>query len=561
MADEWKVVKEAPLTADDEWTVAKETKIPTTGEAVARGAGLGVRDVIEGATALPGMALDAVTWPFRAGLRAAGVPVTAPSDLKTAALDATGLPKPETPGEELRSAAVRGGTAALSTAGVGAIPAVARTAPVLTNALAGGLPSQVVGGMTGSAAGEATRQAGGDPALQTTASLLGGAAGAGATQLAGRVVSPVRAAIPQERQTLVDAARREGISLTPGEETGDSVLKNLEQSFAQLPGTSGREAARSRGTQLQFNEAMLRKGGQPGNIADPDAVKSALADVGGTIGNIADRNIMAVFPRVNQALTDMEARLSGVPVDTERVMRSKINDVRKVMIPVNIEGAGAPVAAIPGPSYRMQDTAIGTAIRNTDNADTKGMLIELRKLMRGAMDDSISPDDAEAWQTARRHYANLKVIQDAVGGAGEKAALGHIPPLAVRGALERSLSKGDYATGMGDTNQLARIGQSLLRPPPDPGTATRGAMMRVLQGGAPAATAATGYALGGPIGAVAGAAVPFVLPRAVQAFYYSPAGQAYLRNQLASGLDTNLSSIAAAGLASEAARNKLGPGN
>jgi hypothetical protein len=371
----------------------------------------------------------------------------------------------------------------------------------------------------------------------------------------------VRATIPPERQALVDKARAEGLPLTPGEETGDSVLKNLEQSFAQLPGTSGREAARSRETQLAFNQAMLRKGGQSGNIADPDTVKEALADVGGTIGAIADRNVLAVRPEHIQKLDDLEALLSGVPADTERVMRAKIDDIRKVMIPITAEEPGAAVAAIPGPAYRMQDTALGNSIRNTSNTDTKAMLIDLRKTLRGAMDDSISPEDAEAWQTARRHYANLKVIQDAVGGAGEKAALGHVPPLAVRGALTRSVSKDGYAVGMGDTNDLARIGQSLLRPPPDPGTATRGTMMRMLQGGAPAATSGIGYAVGGPEGAVLGAAVPFALPRAVQSFYYSQAGQAYLRNQLATGLDTNIPSLAVAGLSSEATRNRLAPKN
>jgi len=542
-------------------TAAPKTD-PTVAEAGARGLGLGVRDVLEGAAALPGMALDAVTWPGRAINRAIGVPTTAPSDIIQGGINATGLPQSETPREQLISAANRAGASAITTAGVGAVPGVAAQFPTVTNALMAALPSQVAGAVSGGVAGEATRQAGYGPGVQTAASLLGSAAGAGATQAVGRAVSPVRATIPPERQALVDAATSEGLTnLTPGEVTGNSVLKNLEQSFAQLPGTSGREAARSRETQLQFNEAMLRKGGQLGNIADPDTVKGYLADVGSTIGSIADRNIMAVFPKVSKALDDMEAGLSGVPVDTERVMRSRIDDIRKVMIPVNIEGEGAPVAAIPGRSYRMQDTAIGAAIRNTDNSDTRSALIDLRKLLRGAMDDSISPEDAEAWQTARRHYANLKVIQDAVSGAGEKAALGHVPPLAVRGALTRSLSKDDYAIGMGDTNQLARIGQSLLRPPPDPGTATRGTMMRMLQGGAPAATSGIGYAIGGPEGAVLGATVPFVLPRAVQSFYYSPAGRAYMQNQLAAGLDTNLPALTAAGLASEATRNRLAPKN
>jgi hypothetical protein len=189
-----------------------------------------------------------------------------------------------------------------------------------------GLPSQVVGSMTGGAASEATGQLGGGPLAQGTASLAGSVLGAGATQVVGRAISPVRATIPPERQALVDAAKGEGITLTPGEETGNPVLKNLEQAFGQLPVTSGREMARSRGTQLQFNEAMLGKGGQSGNIADPDTLKGYLSDVGGTIGTIADRNIMAVFRRSIRRCP-IWAGLSGVPA-TPGAGQAKIDDIQ-----------------------------------------------------------------------------------------------------------------------------------------------------------------------------------------------------------------------------------------
>jgi hypothetical protein len=533
---------------------------PTMAEAGARGLGLGVRDVLEGATALPGMALDAVTYPGRLLNRSLGITTTAPSDIVQAGINATNLPQPETSGEKLRSAAVQGGASAISTAGLGAVPGVASAFPAAANALMTNLPSQIVGSMTGPVAGEATRQAGGGPVAQTAATVLGGLAGAAATPVVGRAISPVRAEIPPQRAALVQTARDEGIPLSPGEETGSRVLKNMEGAFAQLPGTAGPEAERQTATQQAFNAAMLRRGGVSGNLADPDTLNHALGQVGGTIGDIASRNVLAVHPELQTTLGDIEANLQFIPHEARDALQARINDIREAMIPVTADAPGAPVAAIPGPAYRRLDTAMGNTIRQTGNTDLRAATRDLRQVLRGAMDDSISPEDADAWQTARRQYANLKVIQNAVSGAGEKAALGNIPPLAVKGALDKSLSEGGYARGAGDTNQLARIGQSLLREPADPGTAQRASMMRLLQGSAPVAGAGFGAMIGGPVGAVIGAGTPLVLPRLVQMGYYSGPGQAYLRNQLGSSLDTSRGAITAALTADLASRrNRLAP--
>jgi hypothetical protein len=176
---------------------------PTMGQAVGRGLGLGVRDVVEGASALPGMALDAVTWPGRALVRAAGGEATAPSDMITKGMDAAGLPQPETPGEQVRSAAVRGGAAALPFMGAGAalgMPAYLAPAgqivraPAAATMLTTSPAAQVAGGMGGGAAGEGARQAGYGPLGQAGAALAGGVAGAGLTAAAGAGLRAMRGA-------------------------------------------------------------------------------------------------------------------------------------------------------------------------------------------------------------------------------------------------------------------------------------------------------------------------------------------------------------------------------
>ena len=86
-------------------------------------------------------------------------------------------------------------------------------------------------------------------------------------------------------------------------------------------------------------------------------------------------------------------------------------------------------------------------------------------------------------------------------------------------------------------------------------------MMHLLQGGLAGGGAVGGSLLAGPAGAVVGLVAPFVLPRGIQAAYYSTPGRAYLTNQLGTALDTSRGAITGAELATvlAARRNRLSP--
>jgi hypothetical protein len=187
---------------------------------------------------------------------------------------------------------------------------------------------------------------------------------------------------------------------------------------------------------------------------------------------------------------------------------------------------------VPGASYRMLDSQLGRSMRSTSNGDLRSALGDLRERLRTAMDASISPADAADWQRARREYANLMVIANAAGRAGGGAAEGMMSPVALRQALDSSTG-GGYVYGRGDMNELARIGQALLKPPADSGTPGRSLANNILTGSLLAGGASGGAAVAGPVGAAAGVAVPLALPRMVQLLMNSETGQAYLRNQIA----------------------------
>src|SRR4029077_3023542 len=150
-------------------------------------------------------------------------------------------------------------------------------------------------------------------------------------------------------------------------------------------------------------------------------------------------------------------------------------------------------------------------------------LSNFRNVLRSQMEAGMTPEDAAKWRLINRQYANLAVIKDAMGAPGAGTAEGNISPLQLRGAIDRSLGGDAYAMGYGDLNDIARMGQTVLRKPPDSGTGIRTFMNQLMTGGMThGAAGGVGATLGGLIAGPAGAAVGGVAgtlggPRVVRA--------------------------------------------
>lgn len=554
MSDEWAAFRSAP----DEWASFRAPQAPAApassslGMAGQFGAGFN-RRLTDVAGALPGL--------YDQGLQAVGLPRLFGNETQTASErmlggmnSVVGTP-PEAQGAGERLA--RGAGSGLVDAASVLVPAtmlargsaaVGAQAPSLLNRAAAALSAQpgaqIAAGMVGGGVGDATE----NPLL--------GAAAAFATPLAlgaaGRAISPIRNANTPARQALLSTAEREGIPVTAGQATGSRFLQNVESQLEQLPLTSAPQRAIRDEQQRAFSRAVMLRAGENVDNAGPEALNAARTRMGAVFDDLSNRNVLQVTPALEGRLAQVEDSLRFIPTEAGAPIRARIEQLRGMMIqpPANPSGTALPPGqaplnpTIPGASYRMMDSALGRGIRSTSNGDLRGALGDLRTTLRGAMDASISPDDAAAWGQVRREYANYKTVERAMGGAGGAVAEGAVSPLALRGAVNTGTA-GGYASGRGDLNELARLGQGVLRAPPDSGTAGRTMASNLLTGGTVATGGGMGAMVGGPVGAAVGAAGSLVAPRLIQMLMNSGPGQSYLRNQVVQNPQITRSLLAA----------------
>lgn len=459
------------------------------------------------------------------GARAIGLPI--PEDavggsqsikrLIRGVTDVAGVPAQDTTLARAAYGAGRGvadaATIALPAAGVARAARAGSVTQGVANTLAAQPVAQIASGAVGGAVGEATD----NPLLGAGAALAVPLAAAGAR----RAVTPFRSQLTPEQARLAAAAQREGIPLTPGQQTGSAPLQTMESAFTQLPFTSGVQNEIRDTQQRAFNRAVLQRAGVDADRATIDTLNDARNRLGGAIGDIANRNTLDASPIgfLDELVAASNNARRYAASDVERATINRIDDILG-----KVEAGDT----IPGRAYRELDSAIGRSIRGTQNGDLRTHLSEVRNILRAQMDASISPADAAEWQNLRRHYANLMTIAATMKPGAAGSAKGDISPRGLAGALNQSTG-GGYVWGRGDLNELSRIGREFVSEQvPDSGTARRTAMMNLLSGG--------GLGTAGALaGGIPGAAAGLLAPRAAQMIYNHPAVQAYLTNQVVPG--------------------------
>ena len=110
---------------------------------------------------------------------------------------------------------------------------------------------------------------------------------------------------------------------------------------------------------------MLRRAGETADIATPEVLNAARQRIGGTIGDIANRNTLNLTPETAERLRGIEDGLQYLPAEAAGPVRARLQQLR---------GMVAEDGTLPGAAYRQMDIQLGRSMRGTTNGDLRAGL-------------------------------------------------------------------------------------------------------------------------------------------------------------------------------------------
>lgn len=357
------------------------------------------------------------------------------------------------------------------------------------------------------------------------AGTLFGAAGQAFGSTIGRVLKPVDNALNGEQKRLMTEALRRGIPLNAAEQTGSKPLKVIDAALDNLPFTASRQAAEKQAQKGAFNKAVLQSTGESADLATPDVIKAARDRIGGEFQRISKGKVVNIGDDLVDRLGEVDAAAAEVRgmLPTENIDKL-VSGALDIAAKGQIKGETAQL-------IRSELSKEASAAAKSGNNRLKDALQSVRQAFDDSIKNGLSVEERAAWDTAREQWGNLKVIEKTMGASSADSAAGNVGGPALWSALKSS-NPNNFAKGSGELNDLARIGQTFIKPQvPDSGTAQRQLAQQVLTG---TLGAGVGYSQGGdPTSALMGAGAFLGGPKVIQSLMKSKAGNAYLTKGLA----------------------------
>lgn len=303
-----------------------------------------------------------------------------------------------------------------------------------------------------------------------TGAALGGVLGPVVPAVAGAVGKTVNRLTQSPVSTEVaDLARqamdRWNIPLRSGQIAG-TADRAAAITDSNLIGATGSGYAKSAAEQgRRFTQAVSTTIGENTDAITPEVMAAARRRIGGTMNDIAARTEIRVDDAMlnDLAAVGSQAREIGLDAGQISALDRQIDKITDLAIKND--------GVIPGDAYqtivghksslqRMQSSGQG-ALRDLAN--------DIRDAIDGGLERSAPQDVREALTRARYEYKNMKTIEDLAEKAGPD---GQISPAQLLGRVRAKFDNFAYGGG-GDLGELARIGQTFLKEPPNSGTAPR----------------------------------------------------------------------------------------
>lgn len=338
---------------------------------------------------------------------------------------------------------------------------------------------------------------------QTALGSLFGGAGHGAGKVVSKVLKPTSTAAPANQQAGIDAAKRLGVKLTPGQQTGSMGLQQVEAVLARTPGASGPMQAFQQANQAALNRAGASAIGETSDVLSEQVLAAARQRLGADFKNLSSSTKVALGDDFLSALSKIDELNRGLGPFANAQIDDLVNKGLELAAKGSLDGKAyqtlrSRLTDRAGDAFRAGNSELGQALKTLRDS--------LDDAARAGMDDATKA----AWDAARRQYANLKILTK-----GNAVTAGNVNPVQVGSAL-RQYGGDMYKTGglNGPLMDIARIGEAFKQVVPNSGTAERSAIYNMIFG-----NPLTG------LPAVGGANI-------LQRLMFSPLGQRYLTQGL-----------------------------
>lgn len=363
--------------------------------------------------------------------------------------------------------------------------------------------------------------------------VLGGT-GQGVANAVGRAIRPVQATLDPMASGLAAKAEQMGINLNAAQKTGSKPLRWIDSALDNLPMTAEKQASQKLAQREAWQRAALNKVGETADNATADVMGKAYDRIGQSFRDLSARNSVVLDGKAQMEIAKVKtSNAKAGPLSSSKVneVTQWIDDLTKPTNSPILGANGKPLPQAPMPMSGSQYQEVRSILtRKAQDAFSSGdsQLGQSLKGIRDALDNaaerSISQQDAEAWRIARDQYKTLKAIEKATD-----PTTGTISPKKLVNELTRKNPKGMiYGKGDQSMADIAKVGKQFIAENlPDSGTAQRSWYMNMLQNPTAGLGGLVGFASGGPVGALGGAALGAATPLAAQRAMWNPAGMKY----------------------------------
>ena len=238
---------------------------------------------------------------------------------------------------------------------------------------------------------------------------------------------------------------------------------------SELIGSDANHAANNAAQKTAFTRAVAKTFGSDADQLTPNVMDAAKDRIGGVMNDIGSRTDITNTNGLLTNLHSIVSEASQVVPDAE--LKPLLNQIKNISDTIQGDSTSAGGERLSGKSYASL-IAKGSPLDNatiSKNSDIRQYAQKIRNVLDDAVEAEASPEDVTALKQARFQYKNMMTVKNLAAKANVE---GEINPNLLNGAVNTNFKQRAFQ-GAGDLGELAQIGQTFMKEPPNSFTADR----------------------------------------------------------------------------------------